>query len=192
MYGKPVRNTTWYKCPRCDKQIRCHVVWQQYQKGIRERLLQEEQLIPAIRAYVSNKDTKEGLEHDLKVKSNEIRDWEHAKDVAFQQGMKLRNYPYERVQEQMDKAEWNIQRLKAEKFSLEKRLNLAKEQIIDEEGIRRLCRMVARNIDNLSKNQWEMLNKMLKLKITVISKELVRVSVALPSIADSQIEFSRL
>jgi len=49
--------------------------------------------------------------------------------------------------------------------------------------------------NNFTKNQWEMLNKLLKLRVTVHSNELVIVNVALPPVRDTrdtQIEFSRL
>jgi hypothetical protein len=51
---------------------------------------------------------------------------------------------------------------------------------------------VARNIDNLTKNQWENINRLLKLKIIVYSTNLAKVHLALPPVRESQIEFSRL
>ena len=88
-----------------------------------------------------------------------------------------------------------LDRLEMEKADLDNRLSMLREQKLNEEGIMRLCQLLAKNIDRLTKNQWEVLNKLLKLKITVYSKELAIVNVALPPVSDTrdaQIEFSRL
>ena len=65
---------------------------------------------------------------------------------------------------------------------------MLKERIADEEGVKRFCRIVAENISNLTKNQWQVLFKLLKLKISVVSKELITVSVALPPIRETETE----
>lgn len=200
MYGKPIGSTTWYYCPKCKKekytnQIRCRVIWEQYQHEIKGILLREERLIPALKEQYDNKDTIIRLEQHIKAKTNEIQKWDDAKDAAFQMGMSLRNYPQERVQEQIDKAEENLQRINLEKIDLVKRLKMLKEQRLNEEGIKRFCQIVARNINQLTKNQWGIINKLLRLRITVFSKELVTVNVALPPVIDmkdSEIEFSCL
>jgi hypothetical protein len=97
------------------------------------------------------------------------------------------------VQEQIDRAEEKIQRLQAEKAELERRLATVRQQILNEEGIRRFCRLAANNLDNLTKDQWEMLLRLLKLRVTVRSKELITVNVALPPVKDAaEIELSRL
>lgn len=200
MYGKPVGSTTWYYCPRCKSErsgncVRCEVIWKQYQQEIKASLLQEQRLIPALRKQFGNKDFINHLEWEIQGKDDEVKKWEDAQDAAFRLGMSIRNYPQERVQEQIDKAEQHMQRLKIERIDLEKRLMILKQQGLNEEGIRRLCQIVAKSIDQLTKNQWEMLNKLLRLRLTVFSRELVTVNVALPPLTDmedSEIEFSRL
>ncbi len=68
-----------------------------------------------------------------------------------------------------------------------------RQQILNEEGIRRFCLLAANNLDNLTKDQWEMLLGLLKLRVTVRSKELITVNVALPPVKDAtEIELSRL
>ena len=114
---------------------------------------------------------KDHIQHEVRIKDDEIKKREDEKDAAFRLGMSLKNYPQERVQEQIDKAEENIRRLKMERLDLEKRLRVLQEQRLNEEGIKRLCQIVAKNIDHLTKKQWEMLNKLLRLRITVFSKE---------------------
>ena len=196
MYGVPVNGKPYYRCPKCRKSyISAQTIWNELHEGIKGELLREERLMPAIRAQFDNKDTIVRLEQEIKVKADEIQKWQDAKDAAFRMGMMLKNYPQERVQEEIDKAEETIHRLEMEKADLDNRLSMLREQKLNEEGIMRLCQLLAKNIDRLTKNQWEVLNKLLKLKITVYSKELAIVNVALPPVSDTrdaQIEFSRL
>ncbi|MFC2016219.1 recombinase family protein [Chloroflexota bacterium] len=196
MYGIPVNCKPYYHCPKCRKSyISAQTIWDELQQGIKHQLLREERLIPAIRAQFDNKDTAGRLEQEIKAKAGEIQKWDDAKDTAFRMGMTLKNYPQERVQEEIARAEENIQRLQAGKVDLEKRLRTFREQKLNEEGIKRLCQSMAKNIDSFTKNQWEVLNKLLKLRVTVYSKELVTVNVALPPVrgtGDTQIGFSRL
>jgi len=99
-------------------------------------------------------------------------------------GMKVNNYPLDRVQEQIDEAEEEIRRLLTERDELERQLANARQQILNEEGIRRFCRLVSRNVDKLTKDQWQVLLGLLKLRVTVHSKELIAVRVALPPVKD--------
>ncbi|MFC1958110.1 hypothetical protein ACFLVQ_00895 [Chloroflexota bacterium] len=110
-------------------------------------------------------------------------------------GISIKNYPAERVQEHIDAIEQKIQCLKTERTDLKKKLEVLSEQTLNEEGIKRLCKVVARNIGHLTKNQWEVINKLLRLRITVFSKESVVVNVALPPILktpDHETELSHL
>jgi len=196
MYGVPVNGKPYYRCPKCRRSyISAQIIWNELHEGIKDKLLREERLIPAIRAQFDNKDTIARLEQEIRAKADEIKRWQDAKDAAFHMGMMLKNYPQDRVQEEIDKAEEKIQYLEAEKANLGNRLSTLRERRLNEEGIRRLCQLLAKNIDRLSKNQWEVLNKLLKLKVTVHSKELLTVNVALPPVRDTRdarIEFSRL
>ena len=116
------KKIAYYRCPKCRGQERCvqaQPVWDLLRPKIELELLREERLIPAVSAEFANKDTIDRLEHQIKTKDTEIQKWDEAKDVAFRLGMTLKNYPVGRVQEQIDKAEANIQRLKADKSILE-------------------------------------------------------------------------
>ena len=67
------------------------------------------------------------------------------------------------------------------------------KQILNEEGIKRFCQLVGRNIEALSKKQWEVLNRMLRLKVIISSQDLINVNVALPPVRDdTEIELTRL
>lgn len=194
MYGIPASGIPYYRCPKCKRQwVNARRLWSDIQGKLRQELLREERIIPAIRKQFDSKGTIERLEQEVRWKVHEIQSWEDAKDRAFRMGMELSNYPADRVQEQIDRAEEKIQRLQAEKAELERRLSTVRQQILNEEGIRRFCRLAANNLDNLTKDQWEMLLRLLKLRVTVQSKEAITVNVALPPVKDAaEIELSRL
>ncbi|MFC2006237.1 recombinase family protein [Chloroflexota bacterium] len=196
MYGIPINGEPYYRCPKCRKSyISARIIWEELQSGIKGRLLREEWLIPSIRSQYHNKDRIAHLEQEIEAKADEMQRCEDSKDRAFRMGMTLKDYPTERVQQEIDKSEENIQSLKVVKGNLENRLRTLREQKLNEDGLKRLCQSVARNIDSFTKDQWEMLNRSLKLKLTVYNKRLVTVNVALPPIRDTndmQIEFNRL
>ncbi|MFH1032214.1 MAG: recombinase family protein [Chloroflexota bacterium] len=196
MYRVSSKGKRYYRCPNCKgSYIDAQELWDHIQREIKGGLLTEERLIPAIREQFNNKDTSARLEQEIKAKANEIQKWDYAKDAAFRMGMTLKNYSENKVQKEIDKAEENMQRLKVEKADLDKKLNTLTGQKLNEEGIRRLCQLLAKNIDSLTKNQWEVLNKLIKLRVTVYNKRLVNVNVSLPPARDmsvTEIEFSRL
>ena len=157
-------------------------------------MLREDRLIPAIRTQFDSSETIERLEQDIKAKDREIHKWKDAKDRAFEMGMHIRNYPQDKVQEQIDQAEGKIQAFQTEKVELERRLATVRQRILNEEGIRRFCRLAAKNLDNLTKDQWQMLLAFLRLHVIVHGKELVTVKVGLPPVVrdSAEIELSRL
>jgi hypothetical protein len=195
MYGIPASGVTYYRCPKCKRQwINAQRLWSSIQSKIREDLLREERLIPAIRTQFDSSRTIERLEQDIKAKDREIHKWKDAKDRAFEMGMHIRNYPQDKVQEQIDQAEGKIQAFQTEKVELERRLATVRQRILNEEGIRRFCRLAAKNLDNLTKDQWQMLLAFLRLHVIVHGKELVTVKVGLPPVVrdSAEIELSRL
>jgi len=193
MYGVPLNGQPYYRCPKCRRSgINAQMLWADIQRDIRDKLLREERLIPALKAQFDDNELTSLLEQDIGSKDAEIQKQENAKDAAFRMGILITNYPMERVQAEIDKSEARIQRLKAERIELEKRRDALKERRLNAEGITRFCQLVARNIDNLTKNQWQNLNRLLKLKIIVYSTNLVKVHLALPPVRESEIEFSRL
>jgi hypothetical protein len=194
LFARNGKKTAYYRCPKCrgeGRYIKAQPVWEMLRPKIELELLHEERLIPAISAEFRSKDAIDRLEHEIKAKDAEIKRWDGAKDTAFQLGLSLRNYPRERVQEQIDKAEANVKRLTAEKSALDNQLATVRERRMNEEGIRRLCHLVAGNLARLSKSQWETLLKRLGLKVIINGKEDITVKVALPPIKETEIEFSR-
>lgn len=193
MYQVSSHSIPYYRCKQCKRSYtHANYVWDEVHRGIVDALMRPGRLIPAIRAQFNNRDTIERLEGEIKGKENEIQKQRELKDAAFRLGYSLKNYPQEKVQVEINRAEANIQRLKVEKLELEKSLKTLRERLLNEEGVKRFFQLVGKNIETLSKKQWEVLNRMLKLKVTVSSQDIITVSVALPSVRDSKIEFSRL
>jgi len=195
MYGIPASGVTYYRCPKCKRMwVNAQRLWHNIQRKIREELLREERVIPAIRTQFDRKETIEHLEQGIKAKDREIDKWIDEKDKAFEMGMHIRNYPQEKVQEQIDQAEGKIQTLQAEKAELSRRLATVRQQILNEEGIRRFCRLAANNLDNLTKDEWQTLLRFLRLRVTVHTKEMITVNIALPPVVKdtTEIELSRL
>jgi len=184
MYAFPNRHRPYYRCKECGKIMNATKLWDQFFPEIKEAFLREERLIPRIKAQFGDEELIARYEAEIEEKSEAIRSFEQAKDKAVRMGMYLQNYPLERVQEQIDKADLGIQRLEAEQDGLRQKLNNLKQQIIDEEGVKRFCQMISRNIDSLTKEQWEIIGKLTSLKITVYDKELVKVNIALPPVRE--------
>lgn len=191
MYGVPIKGTAWYRCPACGKYISARSLWENIQQEIKDRLMREERLIPAIKTQFENKTLVTTLEEDIRVKSTEISKWDDTEDKAFRLAL-VTNYPEAKLAKRIDE----IRKAKAkainDKERLEARLRVVRQQILDEEGIKRFCRLARKNIDSLTKNQWHVFLKLLRLRIIVYHKKLVRVNLALPAIKDTEIEFSRL
>jgi DNA invertase Pin-like site-specific DNA recombinase len=193
MYHVSSHSIPYYRCKQCKRSYTpANDVWNEVRRGIVDALMRPGRLIPAIRAQFNNRDTIERLEGEIKGKENEIQKQEKLKDTAFRLGISLENYSQEKVQEEINKAEAQIQRLEAEKADFEKQRRTLQEQVLNEEGIKRFCQLVGKNIETLSKKQWEVLNKMLRLKVTVSSQDIITVSVALPLVRDAAIELPRL
>ena len=188
------KKVAYYRCPKCKGPGRCiqaQPVWESLRPRLESELLRAERLIPALRAEFASKDAIRRQEQDIKAKEAQIRKCEEQKDAAFELGVTLKNYPMERVQQKIDKAEADIQRLNDEKSLLEKQLSALKEQQLNDEGIRRLCQLVEGNLANLTKEQWGLLLKRLGLRVIIHSKDEITVRVALPPIREGEIEFSR-
>jgi len=192
MYAKPSSRKPCYYCPKCPRSyVNAEKLWDRIQTHVKEELLKEERVIPALRKQFNEGGTIAKLEKDIESIEAGIEKSENAKDAAFRMGMTLKNYPPERVQEEINKAEEQIRRLKDDKADLEKRIAALKEQTLNEEGIRRLCRFVGNNLQNLSKEQWQMLLQMLKFKVVIENREQASATVALPPLRKGEFQFSR-
>ena len=190
MYGKPVRSTTWYYCPKCKTEIRGKIIWDEVRKEIRTGLLREDRLVPAIESQFNNVELIVKREQELKGLKDRIAFLNNKWDALYK--LVSSDYPRDRFKKGEREIIEAINRAKDEQEQTERELDIIRQRRLDEEGIARFCRLVAHNMDNLSKEQWEMLLKIMRLRITVHSKDTIAVSVALPPVRESQIEFSRL
>lgn len=184
MYGVPSDSKPYYRCPKCRKPyINAQLLWEEVRQGIKNALMRDDWLPEQIRGQSDINSRIDRLHKDIVAADREIRSQEEIKDRAFRMGMILRNYPPEKVQEQINKADEQIHRLQKEKANLEKKLDKYNTQMLDDEGLRRFCRLANENIDKLDNNQWQMLNDLISLRITVYSKELILVDADLPVLA---------
>jgi len=195
MGGVPMHGYGYYRCPACYKPlVNAQWLWKQIEGEIKSGLLREDRLIPAMKSQFDDNERISNLEKDIEDTDHQIKEWDDAEDKAFRLAL-ITNYPEAKLQQRLK--EINEARTKAmkQKEEITNQLTVLKEKMIDEEGITRFCQLVASNINNLNKQQWEMLLKILKLKITVYGKDLITVNVALPPIlaeVESKNEFSRL
>jgi DNA invertase Pin-like site-specific DNA recombinase len=195
MYGVPLNKKPFYRCPKCRKSnIIASTLWDEVQRGIKNALKRDDWLISQLLAQFDKSHLIEKMEQDIAKINNDTLKYEEAKDTAFRMGMMLNHYSLDKVQEQIDEADKNMQRLNMEKSKLENKLQKLKEQRLDEEGLKRFCQLVKDNIDKLTKNQWQLLNELINLRITVFSRELIIVDASLPTVpkTNSEIEFSHL
>ena len=195
MYSVPLNKKPYYRCSKCRKSyINASILWDKVQRGIKNSLKKEDWLISQLRAQFDNSHLIEDVEQDIEIRKNDIQKLEEAKDKAFRMGIMLNNYSIDRVQEQINKADKNLQQLYTEKNNLENKLQKLKEQVLNEDGLRRFCYVVKNNIDKLTKNQWQLLNELIKLRIIVYSRELITVEACLPTapMTSSKVKFNHL
>jgi hypothetical protein len=195
LQGRRGKKVLYYHCRRCKgagRYVMAEPIWNKLRPELQNSLLREERLIPALRAqYADNTAVVASLENQLSQIDQAIAEQERRKDRAFQLGIELQGYPTERVQAEIDKAEEKIQKLKSEKAELHRQLQVAKQRILDEEGIRRLCSEVQGNLESLDRDGWLKLNKRIGLVVTIHSKEDIVVKVSLPPVREVKNEFSQ-
>ena len=195
LQGYRGKKRLYYRCNKCKgggQYVMAQPIWERLRPELQEGLLREERLIPALRAhYADNTAAVASLEKQLSQIDQGIADQESRKDRAFQLGIQLKGYPAEKVQAEIDKAEEKIRKLKQEKTELQRQIQVARQRMLDEEGIRRLCREIEGNLENLDKDGWLKLNKRIGLVVTINDKDDIVVKVSLPPVREVENEFSQ-
>jgi len=196
LQGRNGKKRLYYRCRKCKgsgQYVMAQPIWERLRPQLQDGLLREERLIPALREqYADNTATVASLENQLSQVDQAIAEQEGKKDRAFQLGIELKGYPAEKVQAEIDKAEEKIRKLKLEKAELQRQLQIVRQQILDEEGIRRLCREVQGNLESLDKDGWLKLNKRIGLVVTIHGKDDIVVKVSLPPMREQvENEFSQ-
>jgi len=193
--GNGGKKRLYYRCPKCKGRghnVQAWQLWDKIRPTLENELLREDRLIPALRKqFGDNTLIAVSLEKQISEKQKQKQEAQAEKDRAFELGVKLKGYPWEKVQEAIDRAEAKVQKLDAEMRGLERQEQLVRQRIFDEEGIRRLCQQVSGNLKNLDGNEWLMLNRQLRLEVTFLSKDAVSVKVSLPPVRETENEFSR-
>ena len=195
LQGRRGKKVLYYHCRRCKgagQYVMAEPIWKKLRPELQNSLLREERLIPALRAqYADNTAVVTSLESQLSQIDQAIAEQGRRKDRAFQLGIELKGYPTEKVQAEIDKAEEKIRKLKQEKTELWRQIQVARQRILDEEGIRRLCREIQGNLENLDRDGWLKLNKRIGLVVTINDKDDIVVKVSLPPVREVENEFSQ-
>jgi len=193
--GRQGKRRLYYRCSKCKgggQYVMAQPVWERLRPELQDGILREDRLIPALRAqYADNTAAVTSLENQLSQTDRAIAEQESKKDRAVQLGIELKGYPTEKVQAEIDKAEEKIQKLNLEKAELQRQLQITRQRMLDEEGIRRLCREVEGNLEGLDKDGWLKLNKRIGLEVTIHSKDDIFVKVSLPPVREVKNEFSQ-
>jgi uncharacterized protein Smg (DUF494 family) len=185
----------YYRCRKCKgpgHTFQAQPIWRRIRPELEDGLLREERLIPALRAqFADNTAVVTSLENQLSQIDRAIAEQEERKDRAFQLGIEIKGYPTEKVQAAIDEADEKIQKLQMEKAELQRQLQVTRQRILDEEGIRRLCQEVQGNLESLDKDGWLKLNKRIGIVVTIHSKDDITVKVSLPPVREVKNEFSQ-
>ena len=125
-----------------------------------------------------------GLEEELKSSRQRLDMLEQPERKALCLHLHLPNYPVEKLDEELRRIAEQHQRLECEKSNLERRLTELRQAIVDEEGLRRFCKVATRNLDALNDSQWRIiLETMLRV---LVEDGGITVKIAVPSVKEEQ------
>jgi hypothetical protein len=183
MAGCPFHGYPYYRCNVCRKPIiSASWLWREVSTELKSALASEARLVPAIRRQITGRDLVEKKEKELRETGERIKFLGGKWDALYR--LASPDYPVDRFKIREREIIDALNQAKSEKGQLEKELEVLRQRRIDEEGIARFCKVITRNLDTLTKDQWIMLLKMLKLKITVHQADQISVNVALPPIGE--------
>ncbi|MFC1982551.1 recombinase family protein [Chloroflexota bacterium] len=174
-YGKP-----YYRCLVCNRYVRAIPLWEEIKTGIKQRLLEPERLIPAIKNQIDTGKSISGLEEEIKAKQEQWEVLDLASQKVLQLHLYLPKYPIEKLVAEEGRIEDNRKILKREQDRLNKQVNELKQAIVDEEGLRRFCEIATRNLEGLNEEQWRILLETMKVKI-LVGDTGITVKMAVPS-----------
>jgi DNA-directed RNA polymerase subunit N (RpoN/RPB10) len=161
-YGKPK-----YRCLACGREIKAIPLWEEIKAGIRQRLLQPERLVPAIKAQLDSGESIARVEEDLKLKRQRLEMLNRAEQKAVRLYLVLPDYSEEKVKDEVSRIVEQRRQLEGEESGLENQLQELRQAVVDEEGLRRFCEIVNRNLDGLNDDQWRILLETMKVKVLV-------------------------
>lgn len=161
-YGRP-----YYRCLACGRYIRAIPLWDEIKTGIKQRLLDPERLIPAIKAQLDSGKTISDLEEEIKAKQERMNALDQASQKALRVHLYLPNYPLEKLEAEQQRIEENRKEIRSDQERVKRQIDELKQAMVDEEGLRRFCEIATRNLDGLNDDQWRILLETMKVKILV-------------------------
>jgi len=188
----PNHGVGYYRCLVCRKPlINAQQLWGEIKREIEGGLLREDRIIPALTAQVDKGNLIAQKEQQLKELGERVRFFNNKWDALYR--LASPDYPMDRFKKREQEITDALDKANKEKAQVEQELSTLRQRKLDEEGIVRFCRLVATNLKNLTKPQWQMMLEMLKLKITIYDKDMITINVALPAVREeTKNEFSRL
>ncbi|MDP3062254.1 MAG: recombinase family protein, partial [Chloroflexota bacterium] len=171
---------TYYKCEVCRNLVNAFKLWDELREEIKTRLLEPERLLPAVRAQLESGRTLEGLEAEQARLSRELENWKQVRDKARRFYFLKQSYTEEQYladDKEMERRQESVARDLEDVRSQISRLKFA---ALEEDGIRRFCKLAAQNLDSLDDDQWRVLLERMRVRVVVPPGEPVIVQVALP------------
>jgi len=167
----------WYRCLPCRIWVKAIPLWEEIREGLREIILQPERLIPAMKTQIDNGQSVERLEEELRQKQQQTNVLEQAEQKALRLHLLLPNYPIDKLEAELNRIEEQKKQLLQETNKIEHEIRKLRQAIINEEGVRYFCEMVASNLDNMDDNRWRLLLESMNLMVFVSDKTTARVTV---------------
>jgi len=120
MVGVYRNRKPWYRCLNCGRWIKALPLWNEVKQGVREMLLQPERLIPAVKAQFDGGKSIDHLEQDLKANRQQLEVLEQAEQKALRLYLYLPNYPFEKLEMELQRIQQQRHGLTTECHTLER------------------------------------------------------------------------
>jgi hypothetical protein len=182
-FGQKEHRQPRYRCIQCKRYVKAVPLWEDIKAGVRQRLLQPERLVPAIKAQLDSGESIARLEEELKSNRQRLDVLRQAEQKALRLHLYLPDYPVERLDEEVHRIGEQRRQLEGDGHKLENQLSELRQAVVDDEGLRRFCEKTARNLDALDDGQWRVLLETIKVKI-LVNDEGITVKMALPAIKE--------
>jgi len=185
MVGVYRNRKPWYRCLNCGRWIRALPLWNEVKQGLKKMLLQPERLIPAVQAQFDSEKSIDGLEQDLRANRQQLQMLEKAEQKALRLHLYLPNYPFEKLEMELQRIQQQRHGLTTECRTLERQIMDLQQAMVNEEGVRRFCQIATRNLDTIDDSQWRVLLETMRLRLIFDGKEF-HAKIALPTVQEEK------
>lgn len=124
-------------------------------------------------------------EEELKSNRQRLDMLEQAEQKALRLHLYLPNYSVDKLDEELRRIAEQRRQLEYEVSSLERQLAELRQAMVDEEGLRRFCKIASRNLDVLDDSQWRILLEIMRLRVFVDGGR-ITIKIAVPSVKEEQ------